>query len=128
MLGFFVTFPISSLILPFTSWSLPSVLSCVLGFIIFSCVVASSLSICLPSGHLGYGFRFKRRLHLHEFLEQGTVVNHRRPKIFSACFSPPQPQCDGVRGPVIFYNFRVVDRNVRGALIEIGYGIAASLH
>src|SRR5208282_2378171 len=38
--GSFVAFPTSSLTFPFTSWSLPSTLSCVLGFIILSFLLA----------------------------------------------------------------------------------------
>ena len=43
-LGSFVAFPISSLIFPFTSWSLPAVRSWVLGFMTFACLSDFGLS------------------------------------------------------------------------------------
>src|SRR5208283_2935944 len=45
--GSFVAFPTSSLTFPFTSWSLPSVRSCVLGFMFLFCLFVISSKLCL---------------------------------------------------------------------------------
>jgi hypothetical protein len=74
--GSFVAFPTSSLIFPFTSWSLPSVRSCVLGFIMFSSPPLMSFDciLCLSPGRsrhwpLRYFFSFNSHWHLYQFLK-----------------------------------------------------------
>ena len=55
-------------------------------------------------------------------------MNHRRSEFFSSgCFFSRADR-NLVGQPVVFHHARMVDRNVRGALIEIGDGIAPSRH
>ena len=55
-------------------------------------------------------------------------MNHCRSQLFRGCFVFPNPQRNLMRRPVVLHHSGMIDRNVGGTLIEIGYGIATSFH
>jgi hypothetical protein len=55
-------------------------------------------------------------------------MNHHRSQILRRCLVFTNPQRNLMRRPLVLNHSGMVDRNVGGTLIEIGQGIAASLH
>jgi len=64
----------------------------------------------------------------HQFFEQSPVVDHRLTQLFGPCLSALMVQRDLMRRPVVLHDMRMVDREIRGALVEIADGIAPGFH
>jgi hypothetical protein len=65
---------------------------------------------------------------LKQFVKQGAIVDHRPPQVFGAGLSATVAQRNVVRRTIVLYDHRMIDGNVRGALIEVRDRISASLH
>jgi hypothetical protein len=63
-----------------------------------------------------------------QFLEQGSVMDHRFPQVFRTGLSAVVPEGDIVGRSVILNNDGMVNRYVSGALFEVTDGIASRLH
>jgi hypothetical protein len=70
-------------------------------------------------GQLGFASQFR---------EQCAVVNHGLPEISGACESMRVAYRNVVAGSVMFNDERMVDRNIRGTLLEVRHGIAPRRH
>jgi hypothetical protein len=68
-----------------------------------------------------------REVRLDELIESGTVLDHCGAKLFSDLFGSVGQHRDGVRRAVVLHHARVRDRDIRGALFEVAFGIAAGL-
>jgi hypothetical protein len=64
----------------------------------------------------------------HKLLEKGAIVNHGAAQVFSACLSLGLAKRDFVGGAIVLGDYRMVDGDVSGPLIEIAHGIATGGH
>jgi len=55
-------------------------------------------------------------------------VNHRLAQVFGSCIASLAALGDDVSGTIVLYDGRMIDRDVRCALIEISKRVAAGLH
>jgi len=65
---------------------------------------------------------------MHDFVEQGAVVDEGAPQVLGAGLSGGVTVRDVVRDAVVADQLRVADGKVVGPLLEVGYGVAARLH
>ena len=65
---------------------------------------------------------------LKELVEEGAVLNHGGAEVFGGGLVAVEADGDGVGGAVGVDDAGMVDGDVGGPLIEVGYGIAASVH
>jgi len=72
-------------------------------------------------------FMFAGLLGLEQLIEDGAVLDHSGAELFGAGFDLAGPDGDAVREAVVFHYAGVCDRDIVGALLETGSGIAARL-
>jgi hypothetical protein len=75
----------------------------------------------------GYGC-FPGCVDLQEFVEEGAVLEHGGAHVFGGDLGGGGALGDGVGGAVVIDDAGMVDRDVGGALFEVGDGVAAGLH
>jgi hypothetical protein len=65
---------------------------------------------------------------LKELIEEGAVLNHGAAEVFGGGIVGIEADGDGVGGAVGVDDAGMVDGDVGGTLIEVGDGVAASIH
>jgi hypothetical protein len=83
---------------------------------------------CHRSAILGYGGDIVMHVYLQELVEEGAVLEHGGAHVFGGDLGAGGALGDGVGRAVVFDDAGMVDGDVGGTLLEVGDGIAASVH